>query len=121
MSLVFAVVILCSFGIQKLLSPAGNAVLMALDSKEVTVTGTVSSGPRFASTDAVDSLYVVGDTNVLYRLSNPAVAAEFAGRRVRIHGVLHEDSGLLEVKTISAFAGTSRTSRTALDRHLRAP
>jgi hypothetical protein len=117
MSVVFAAVILCSFGIQKLLSPAGNAVLMALDSKEVTVTGTVASGPRLASTGSVDTLYVVGDTNVLYRLSNPAVAAEFAGQRVRIQGVLHENSGLLEVKTISVFSGISCS---ALDRLQRA-
>ena len=100
MALLFAGVLICSFGIQKLMSPVSDAVLQIADGTEFTVTGTVATaGAR----------YVLANDRALYRLKNPAAAARFAGRRVRICGILHSSTGLLDVKAISAIEQSPRS------------
>ena len=100
MALVFAGVLICSFGIQKLMSPVGEAVLQAADGTAVTVTGTVANS---------GAPYVVADGRAFYRLKNPTAAARFAGRRVRISGILHSSTGILDVTAISAIEQSPRS------------
>lgn len=76
-------------------SSAGDRVLAAVDSRSVTVTGIVAQKPT-------GEMYVVADTHSVYRLQD-ASARTFMGRHVRIVGVLHEQSRVLDVKAISAF------------------
>lgn len=94
MAVFFAAVLIYSIGIDRIMSPVGNAVLERADATPVTLTGTVAGrGTRD----------VVADDRTLYHLKDPAGAAAFAGRRVRISGILHTSTGVLEVKAISVI------------------
>ena len=103
MAAVFGGVLLCSFGIQKALSPAGNAMIRTLDRHEVVVTGLIHSGT------------VVADSRLTYRLANPGVARPYAGQRVNIRGTFHEATGLLEVREIQ-LAPAQHLAASGLDR-----
>ena len=98
-------VLLCAVAIQTVASHAGDAVLAAMDAHNVTVTGVVAEEPA-------GSLCLVADTHSIYHLDSEAVR-RFTGQRVRISGVLHEHSRILDVKAISAF---DRPATSGLDR-----
>ena len=94
MTVVFGGVLLCSFAIEKLLSPAGDAAVRAFDARQVNVTGVMAASPsepgKFALCDGASS----------YILADQAEARRFAGYRVRIRGIVHESTGLLEIRHI---------------------
>ncbi len=96
MTLVFGAVLLCSFGLDRLLSPAGDAVVSAVDGTPATLIGTIDT-----QTPGGPLVFHAGGAT--YALADPAVARRFAGHTVRISGVLHHTSGLLEIGTITPF------------------
>jgi len=93
MSVVFMGVLLCSFGLQKLLSPAGDAVLRAVDSRPITLTGTIHA-------QSPDGGLVLENGCTTYVLTDPATVRPYAGHKVRVVGTLHEASGLLDIRSI---------------------
>ena len=93
MTVLFGCVLLCSFVLEKLASPAGDAVLRAVDSKNVSLTGVIEPQP------GADSV-IFRDAQGAYDLSDPAKARPHAGRRVHIAGILHEASHRLDVREI---------------------
>jgi hypothetical protein len=108
MSLVFAGVLVVSIGVQKLASPVTDAVIRDIDRAEITVTGTIADSRAVGEVpnrpaEGDPPLYVLVDNRALYRLNDAAHAAVFAGQRVRISGILHTSSGILEVKAISVI------------------
>ena len=98
MAAVFAGVLLCSFGIEKLFSPAGNAALRAFDTRQVNMTGVIAASPSEPG-----KLALVAGTRS-YILADQALARLFAGHRVRVVGIVHESSGLLEIRHIDPLA-----------------
>lgn len=94
---VFGGVLLLSAGIQFLFSPLGNAVVLALDAREETLTGVVDVSGEFHKTTPSG---VVGLSSV-YRLSNPGKAAGLTGRIVRVSGVIHQRSRVLDITCIA--------------------
>jgi Protein of unknown function (DUF5818) len=93
MTLIFCAVLLCAIGLQHLVSPAGDALVRAVDGRPVTLTGTIAAQPA-------GGRLVFRASDTTYRLSNPAMARYYAGRVVRITGTLHRATGLLEIRTI---------------------
>ena len=102
MTLTLAGVLLCSFLLQKLTSPVGDAAVRAVDGRKVMVTGVVSevSGPSRG--------YALDDGQVLYLLRHTDAVAPFTGRRVQVTGTLHQATGVLDIKSIALES--SRTS-----------
>ena len=96
MAVVFGGVLLCSFGLQKLFSPAGDAAVRAVDGRPVILTGTVSSAPP-------EGRLVFQDGATTYTLADPVKARPYAGRKVRISGTLHEATGLLDIAGINSI------------------
>ena len=96
MAVVFGGVLLCSFGLQKLFSPAGDAVVWAVDGRPVTLTGTIEAQPS-------EGRLVFRDGVATYTLADPAKARPYAARKVRITGTLHETTGVLEIQSITSF------------------
>jgi hypothetical protein len=94
MAFVFGCVLLCSFGLEKLFSPAGDAVVRAVDGRAVTLTGTIEAQPS-------QGRLVFRDGVATYTLADPAKARPYAGRKVRITGTLHEATGSLEIQSIT--------------------
>ncbi|HUI54528.1 MAG TPA: hypothetical protein VLY04_06130 [Bryobacteraceae bacterium] len=95
MTAVFVAVLLCSFAIQRLFSPIGDAALRALDSRQVSVTGVIAASQSEPGKIALD------DGGSRYVLADQIHAGMFAGRKVRVIGIFHESTGLLEVRSIS--------------------
>ena len=93
MTAVFAGVLLFSFAIEKMFSPAGHAVLQALDAKQVNVTGVIASA-RSGRPLTLAS----GATS--YILDDQDKARTWAGHRVHVSGLLHESTGVLEIRRI---------------------
>ena len=106
MAVVFGAVLLCSMGFDRLFSPAGDAVVSALDHRPVTVTGTVAASRADAGKLALfDGPYA-------YVLSDQVLARTYAGREVTINGILHDYAGTLDVQRIeSVNRKTSRNLR----------
>lgn len=94
MAMVFGGVLLCSFALLKVLSPAGDAMLRAVDGNQATITGTIAPSPTEPGKLA---LY---HGRAAYILSDQAKARAYAGRAVRIAGILHQSTGLLEIRKI---------------------
>ncbi len=95
MTVVFGGVLLCSFAIEKLFSPAGDAALRAFDARQVSVTGVIvasRSEPGKLALCASSSSYILEDQTT---------ARVFAGHKVRVIGILHESTGLLELRNIA--------------------
>jgi hypothetical protein len=98
MSVVFGAVLLCSFAIGKLLAPAGDAALRALDARQVEITGIIARSPsRHGS-------LVIADGAHSYVLADQSRARLFAGHRVRVVGIVNESTGLLEIRSIDSLA-----------------
>jgi hypothetical protein len=95
MAVVFGGVLLSSFLLQELFSPAGDAVVRAVDGRPVVLTGTIAVPPAKAG------LVIHGDHDT-YTLAEPAKAQAYAGRKVRITGTLHDATGLLEIYSITS-------------------
>jgi len=95
MTAVFVAVLMCSLVIQKLFSPLGDAALRAADSRQISVTGVIAASP------SVPATLTLRDGDSRYILANASEARIFAGRKVRIVGIFHESTGLLEVRSIS--------------------
>jgi hypothetical protein len=100
MTVVFGAVLVCSYGLERLASPAADAVVRVADTRPVSVTGTIDVPAAKASP-------VLRSPGATYTLSDPAKARAWAGRQVRITGVLHESTGVLEIRTIDAVGGRS--------------
>ena len=94
MTAVFAAVLLCSFGLNRLFSPAGDAVARAVDSRPVTVTGTIAAQP-------MRGRFVLRTEGASYVLSDTPAVRPYAGRAVRITGILHQSPALLEIRKIA--------------------
>jgi hypothetical protein len=94
MTLVFGAVLLCSFGLERLFSPVGDAVANAVDGRTVTLTGTIDAptarGPL-----------VFHSGGAVYTLAGSSQARLYAGRLVRITGTLREAAARLEIRTIA--------------------
>lgn len=95
MTLVFGAVLLCSFALQHFLSPAGNAVMRAVNSRSASLTGTIDTQPG--------SAIVFHAAAGAYAVANPSAARSYTGRAVRVSGVLHEDTGEIEIRTIETI------------------
>ena len=97
MTVVFGGVLLCSFAIEKLLSPAADAALRVFDARQVNVTGFVSASQsepgKLALRDGASS----------YILADQTKARAFAGHKVRVIGILYESTGLLEIRNIDSL------------------
>lgn len=102
MTVVFGAVLLCSFGLHHLFSPAGDALLRVVDARSVTLAGTIEWQP------AGDRL-VFRAAGVTYPLADPAAARSYAGHAVRITGTLHQATGLLEIRTITPILTQTAT------------
>jgi hypothetical protein len=98
MTAVFGAVLLCSFGLEKLLSPAGDAAVRAVDGRTVSLTGTIAIRP-------FDSSIVLQSGGTVYVLSNPEAARSFVGRQVRIAGTVHRSNSRLAIETIVEAGG----------------
>jgi hypothetical protein len=83
--------------IEKLFSPAGDTVLRAFDSRQVDITGTIAACPSEKGEFAV-----VGAKSFI--LADQTRARLFAGHRVRIVGIVHESTGLLDIRRIDSLA-----------------
>jgi hypothetical protein len=94
MTVVFGGVLLCSFAIQKLLSPVGDAAVRAADARQVSVTGVI------AASRAEPGKLALRDGNSWYVLADQSKARGFAGHKVRVLGIFHESTGLLEIRDI---------------------
>jgi hypothetical protein len=97
MAVVFGGVLLCSFAIDRLLSPAGDAVLRAFDARPVSVTGVIA-----VSQSEPGRLALRGSASS-YILADQAKARTFAGHKVHVNGIFHESTGLLEIRNIDAL------------------
>jgi hypothetical protein len=93
MAAAFGAVLLCSFVLEQIFSPMGNAVLDRVDRRAAVLDGTVvaASGQSFMEFRGIRRTYL---------LSNPSAVVLYLGKQVRISGVLYESSGLLEVQSI---------------------
>jgi len=94
MCAVFGGVLLCSCALERLSSVPVDAIVRAVDARPVSLTGTIDV--RGAEAGLV--FHSAGNT---YTLSDLSKARSFAGRPVRITGVLHESTGLIEIRSIS--------------------
>ena len=93
MTAVFATVLLCAFGLEKIASPLGDAGVRMVDSRPIEITGTVAAQPS-------DSSLVLQSAGAVYSLSDPNAVRTYVGRTVRIGGTLHPSTGRLEVQRI---------------------
>ncbi len=123
MTLVFGGVLVFSFGIQKLFSPLGDLWIRAVDAHQATVVGVVTETSLAATESQSDKTvpYALDDGVTVYRLGNPAAVAPFAGRWVRVSGILHQTAGVLDVKTITAIPDPAAPAEPQLDRSTGAP
>jgi hypothetical protein len=96
MSVLFVGVLLCSFGLQKFIAPAGNMVIRAVDTKSVTVTGTIQA-------DLPHRRLVLENGAGIYLLADPPKALPYTGRKVRIAGTFHESTGVLDIQSITSL------------------
>jgi hypothetical protein len=110
MTVVFGGVLLCSFAISKLFSPAGDAALRALDARPASVIGVIAASPSEPG-----KLALAGGAS-WYILSDQTKARVFAGRKVRVIGILHESTGLLELRSIDPLPRSDHPGTFALDR-----
>jgi hypothetical protein len=110
MTLVFTGVLLVSAGVELLLTPLGDAFIRSLDGCELTVAGVVSETRASAECSEPEvrvaqshktSCYVLSTAGVVYPLADVPAAAAFVGKQVRIRGVLHQATGILEVRSIA--------------------
>jgi hypothetical protein len=106
MTVLFGAVLLCSFGLHHLFSPVGDAVLRAVDGRPATLTGTIEAS-------AGDGRLVLRGDSVTYTLAGPIAAQRYIGHTVRITGVLHESTRLLEIRTIAPFL-TKKATRNSM-------
>ncbi len=108
MTAVFGGVLLCAFALQRLFAPAGDAVVKAVDQRPISAIGTIIAGRSAAGGLSLD------DGRSAYRLTDPARARQYAGHTVRITGILHESTGLLDIRTIEpASNANSRLDHSA--------
>jgi hypothetical protein len=114
MAAVFGGVLLFSFALQMLFSPAGGAVLRALDTSQVAVRGIIAVSP------SEPGQLVLYSSNSAYALADQREARAYLGRQVRITGILHKSTGLLEIRSIALAALTS-ISTAALDPAAKTP
>lgn len=96
MFMTFGGVLLFSAGIQSLFSPLGNVALRAFDTRDATFTGVVAASGEFHKITPASS-----EPSTVYRLSNPERATGLMGRAVRVSGVLHPQSGVLDITCIA--------------------
>ena len=94
MAVVFGGVLLCSFAIEKLFSPAGDAALRAFDARPVSMIGVI------AASQSESGKLALCDGSSSYVLADQTKARTFAGDKVRVIGILHESTGLLELRNI---------------------
>jgi len=94
MTLMLGAVLLCAFGLDRLLSPAGNAVLRAMDSRSVAIDGSIE-----AQTPGGRLVFEAG--GVTYALARTSQARPYVGRTVRITGTVHQTTGVLDIRTIA--------------------
>ncbi len=97
MTAVFAGVLLFSFVIERMFSPAGDAALQALDRKQVNVTGVIASVRSGRP-------LTLADGHTSYILDDQDRARTWAGRRVHVSGLLHESTGVLEIRRIDPIS-----------------
>ncbi len=104
MALVFGAVLLCSFGLDRLFSPVGDAVVNAVHGRTVTLTGTIDApitgGPL-----------VFHSGGAVYTLAGSSQARLYAGRSVRITGTLREATARLEIRAIAPFLTSSANAQ----------
>ncbi len=93
MTAVFAAVLLCAFGLERIASPLGDAGVRAVDSRRVELTGTVVA-------QRSDSSLVLNSAGTVYPVSDPNAVRPYVGRTVRVSGTLHPSTGRLEVNRI---------------------
>lgn len=93
MALVLGGVLLCSYGLERLTAPAGTAVIAAMDTRPVTVTGTIEAR-------AAQLRPVLRSSGAVYTLSDEAMVRPWTGRQVRVTGVLHKSTGVLDVHSV---------------------
>jgi hypothetical protein len=96
MTVVFGGVLLCSFAIERLFSPAGDAVLHAIETRQVNITGFIAACPSEPG-----RLAIVDGTR-WYILADQTQARLFAGHKVRIVGIVHPCTGLLDIRRIDS-------------------
>jgi hypothetical protein len=93
MTAVFGAVLVCAFGLQRIVSPLGDAVVRAVDSRPVELTGIVAA-------QLSDSSLVLNSAGTIYWLSDPSAVRPYLGRKVRIIGTLRLSDGRVEVTRI---------------------
>ena len=101
MAAVFGGVLLCSLGLQKIFSPAGDAMLRVVDVRQTTITGAI------APSRSERGKFALYHGDFAYILADQATAGTYAGHEVRVTGVLHESTGLLDVEKIELVDRTS--------------
>lgn len=94
MAVMFGTVLLCSVALQQLLSPVGDAVVRAIDTRPASITGVIVSQPG-------DSSFVLRTGRSSYAIPDQQMARIYSGRRVRVNGILHESTGILDIKDIA--------------------
>lgn len=94
MTLMFGAVLLCSVALQQLLSPVGDAVVSVADARPATFTGTIVNQPA-------DGSFVLQAGRSSYVIADRQIALTYTGRPVRVNGILHETTGILEIKSIA--------------------
>jgi len=93
MAAVFGGVLLLSFGLERLFAPAGDALTRALDGRQITITGTIESGSH-------PNQLALHQGRSTYYFSDQTPAVGYARREVRVTGVLHRSTGLLDIESI---------------------
>lgn len=94
MAAVFGGVLLCSFVLDSLFTPAADAVLNRMDRRRTTLTGTI--GPSRSANGRL----VLHDGAAEYILADQRKARSYAGRAVRVTGILHESTEVFEIQKI---------------------
>ncbi len=98
MTAVFGGVLLCSFLVEMLFSPWGEAVLNRLDRRQAKVAGEV--GPSASDGGKL----VLHDGPRTYILMDQGKAKAYSGRYAQVTGVLHESTRVLEIRGIELAA-----------------
>ncbi len=96
MTVVFGGVLLCSFAIERVFSPVGDAALHAIETSQVNITGFIAACPSEPA-----RLAIVDGTR-WYVLADQTRARLFAGHKVRIVGTVDESTGLLDIRRIDS-------------------
>jgi hypothetical protein len=108
MTLVLGGVLLYSAGIQELFSQASESVFRSMDSRELTVTGRLAVIPGTNCRSHKTPMWVLRADDACYRLEGPVPPDVLAGNHVRINGVLHETTGILDLRRIARIGGSAR-------------